>query len=285
MLLTIVGGWLLWRFLRGAEPLPALRAGVIVALMVSFFIVPWTVRNWRTMHRLQPLAPRNANDPSEFVAEGFSRWARTWVIDFISVERVLWRVDGEEIDVHQLPDRAFDSAEQRQQTEQLIADYNEELSMTPDLDARFSSLAVERIRAHRLRYYLELPVLRMADMWLRPRTEWFEIETDWWNWDDHSNESAVAVALAALNIAFVMAALVGFFRLRRQGNALFWLAVAFLVLRTLFLGSLENPEPRYTLEMFPVAIALAGCMVWRSNGVCLRDSKDLDFPKKSVKSV
>ena len=175
--------------------------------------------------------------------------------------------------------------DQRQQTEQLITDYNEELSMTPDLDIRFAALAAERIRSHPLRYYVELPPLRMADMWLRPRTEWFEIETDWWNWDDQSNESAVAVALAALNLAFVMAALIGFFRLRFEGNALFWMAVAFLLLRTLFLGSLENPEPRYTLEMFPVMIALAGCMVWRPNGVCLRDSKDLDFPKKSVKSV
>jgi len=252
--------------------------------MVSLFIVPWTVRNWRTMHRLQPLAPRNANDPSEFVAEGFSRWARTWTVDFISVERVLWHVDGDAIDIHQLPDRAFDSAKQRQQTEQLITDYNEELSMTPDLDTRFAALAGERIRDHRLRYYFELPALRMADMWLRPRTEWFEIETDWWNWDDHSEESAVAVALAALNIAFVMAGLVGFFRLRREGNALFWMAVVFVLLRTLFLGSMENPEPRYTLEMFPVMIALAGCMVWRPNDVW-RDSKDLGFPKKSVKSV
>src|SRR5207248_5125974 len=145
---------------------------------------------WRTMHRFQPLAPRNANDPGEFVAEGFSRWARTWVIDFISVERVLWRVDGEEIDLHQLPHRAFDSAEQRQQTEQLITDYNEELSMTPDLDTRFAALAAERIRAHRLRYYLELPVLRMAGMWLRPRTGWFEIDTDRLKRDEHGEQSA-----------------------------------------------------------------------------------------------
>src|SRR5204863_8893403 len=152
MMLAIIGGCLLWKFLHGAQRLPALRAGVIIAVMLSLFIVPWTVRNWRTMHRLQPLAPRNANDPGEFVAEGFSRWARTWVIDFISVERVLWHVDGEEIDVHQLRHRAFDSSEQRQQTEQLIADYNEELSMTPDLDTRFAALAGERIRTHRLRY-------------------------------------------------------------------------------------------------------------------------------------
>src|SRR5256885_4992265 len=70
MLLAIIGGWLLWRVLRGPDRLPALRGGLIVALMVGLFIVPWTVRNWRTVHRFQPLAPRNANDPGEFVAEG-----------------------------------------------------------------------------------------------------------------------------------------------------------------------------------------------------------------------
>ena len=261
MPLAIIGGWLLWRFLRGSQRALWFRAGIIVALMVSLFIVPWTIRNWRTMHRFQPLAPRSANDPGEFVANGFARWARTWVVDFISVERVLWHVDGEEIDVHQLAAHAFDSAEQRQQTEQLIADYNEELSMTPDLDARFSALATERIRAHPLRYYLELPVRRMADMWLRPRTEWFEIETDWWNWDEHSDESAVAVALAVLNLALLIAALAGFLRLRASGNTLFWMAVVFIVLRTLFLGTLENPEPRYTLEMFPVILSFAGNIV------------------------
>jgi hypothetical protein len=31
----------------------------------------------------------------------------------------------------------------------------------------------------------------------------------------------------------------------------------FVVLRSLFLGSLENPEPRYTLETYPVIIVLA----------------------------
>src|SRR5438874_6063683 len=33
MLLAIIGGWLLWRFLRGPERLPTLRVGLIVALI------------------------------------------------------------------------------------------------------------------------------------------------------------------------------------------------------------------------------------------------------------
>jgi hypothetical protein len=33
--------------------------------------------------------------------------------------------------------------------------------------------------------------------------------------------------------------------------------IGFVVIRSLFLGTLENPEPRYTLEMFPVILVFA----------------------------
>jgi hypothetical protein len=35
------------------------------------------------------------------------------------------------------------------------------------------------------------------------------------------------------------------------------LLLTFVILRSAFLGTLENPEPRYTLEMYPVVIILA----------------------------
>jgi hypothetical protein len=34
--------------------------------------------------------------------------------------------------------------------------------------------------------------------------------------------------------------------------------IGFILLRSAFLGTLENPEPRYVLECFPVLLALAG---------------------------
>jgi hypothetical protein len=34
----------------------------------------------------------------------------------------------------------------------------------------------------------------------------------------------------------------------------------FLLLRSLFLGTLENPEPRYTLECYPVVILAAAAL-------------------------
>ncbi len=38
------------------------------------------------------------------------------------------------------------------------------------------------------------------------------------------------------------------------------LFVVFVALRSLFLGTLENPEPRYTLECFPVVIVMAAAL-------------------------
>jgi hypothetical protein len=38
------------------------------------------------------------------------------------------------------------------------------------------------------------------------------------------------------------------------------LLLTFVILRSLFLGTLENPEPRYTLECYPVLIVLAAAL-------------------------
>ena len=96
-------------------------------------------------------------------------------------------------------------------------------------------------------------------MWLRPRTEMLPIETDWWNYDDHDDETRIALGLAAINLFYLLMAMVGWLRCRRRASftALALLAT-FILLRTALLGTLENPEPRYTLECFPIVLALAG---------------------------
>ena len=76
---------------------------------------------------------------------------------------------------------------------QLLADYNQVLHVTPELDARFAALAAERIRQAPLRYYVWLPLVRIADMWLRPRTETLPSDTRWWEFNDDPKWSALAV--------------------------------------------------------------------------------------------
>jgi hypothetical protein len=65
-----------------------------------------------------------------------------------------------------------------------------------------------------------------------------------------------------LNLAYVLAAAAGALRSREIfGIGLF---ILFVLLRSMFLGTLENPEPRYTLECYPAVILLASAMFQRT---------------------
>jgi len=167
-------------------------------------------------------------------------------------------VPGDAIDVRRLPRRAFDSDRQRQETAQLFTDYNQDHDVTPELDARFAALATARIRTSPLRFYVWLPVMRIADMWLRPRTELLPSDPRWWEFNDEGAWLAVSIVFGLVNLAYVGAAAAGL-RRWRESSAL-GLLLLFAVLRSLFLGTLENPEPRYTLECYPVVIVAAAAL-------------------------
>ncbi|HET9364211.1 MAG TPA: hypothetical protein VFP71_04390, partial [Candidatus Angelobacter sp.] len=172
------------------------------------------------------------------------------------VDEVYWKVSGEPVDPQNLPERAFDSRREYEQTLELISRYNQQLYIDPDLDAEFDRLAHFRVEHNPLRYMIWLPSLRMLDMWLRPRTEMLDVDLRWWEFSQHEGESWFALAWAGINLFYVLMALRGWAR-HRLGMAGIFL-VGFVVLRTLFLATLENPEPRYVLECFPAILALAG---------------------------
>ena len=105
-------------------------------------------------------------------------------------------------------------------------------------------------------------------MWLRPRTEILPPDVRWWEFHDDTKQSVIAVGFGLLNLAYVAAALLALIPGQALGQArrpsgIRWagLLVSFLLLRSAFLGTLENPEPRYTLEMYPLVIALAAAGV------------------------
>jgi hypothetical protein len=139
-----------------------------------------------------------------------------------------------------------------------LEDYNDAQHVTPELDARFGALAAERVRHSPLRYYVVLPLLRIADMWLRPRTETLPSDTRWWEFDDDPKWLALTLILGIVNLLYIAAAFAG--RLRGRFAPHLGLLLGFALLRSVFLGSLENPEPRYTLECYPVLIVLAAAL-------------------------
>ncbi len=242
-----------------------LVAGIVVAAVSLAPLAPWTIRNFRTLHHFQPLAPRYATESNELVPLGFIRWVKTWIADYASVEEIYWNVPGDKIDPEKLPSRAFDNPAEKEATLALIADYNQSQEMTAPLDARFGVIAAERIRAHPIRYYAALPLLRTVDMWLRPRTAILPPDVRWWEFNDDPKESVLAVSFGLLNLAYIGAALMGLIR-KRAGIRWIGLLVCFLLLRSALLVTLENPEPRYTLECYPAVIVLAAACLATANG-------------------
>ncbi|HTZ56484.1 MAG TPA: glycosyltransferase family 39 protein [Acidobacteriaceae bacterium] len=236
----------------------SLRTAVTCGLISILPFVVWTLRNWRTFHVFQPLAPRSATDPGEPSAAGFQRWTKTWIADFASTYEIYWNVPGDEIDVQALPARALD--DHGSETLDLIARYNNGGDrLTPKIDAGFAALAAQRIHADPFRYYVTLPILRLADMWLRPRVEMLNIELRWWQYRLHHAETEISYAYGALNLLYLLAGLVGMFYWPRYATAM----VAYIVLRSLLLATIEAPEPRYTLECFPIVIAFAAAAIGR----------------------
>ncbi len=240
---------------------PALAA----ALCALLPLVPWTVRNERTFHVFQPLAPRSAVDPGEPTPAGFDRWYRSWGIDFASTEDVYWNYDGAPIPLSEIPSRAFDSPAQFGQTAALIRDYNVTAKPSPELEARFNAIAADRIRAHPVRYWAALPLARLANMLFRPRVEMLPIPLAWWRVHENPRETAFSVAYAALNLAYLGAGVAGLYRWSRRSHdcstVIAWSMIAFILLRCALLLTLDNSEPRYTLELFPILIVAAGALL------------------------
>ncbi|MGH9561212.1 MAG: ArnT family glycosyltransferase [Terracidiphilus sp.] len=237
------------------------RSFTLISIYCAVALAPiaaWTVRNWVTLRVVQPLAPRYLNDPGDRVNTGIYRWMRTWTVEYVSTATVFWQVGTGPIDPPALPARAFDSPAQQAETLALIDEYNRTNSVSARLDDHFAALASARIHAHPCRYYVWLPLLRTADMMLRPRTEEFNLDVFWWRLGDHPGQNIAAILLGLVNFLYIAAAAWAFLRSRMPWP---WMLGGYIVLRCLLLGTMENPEPRYSLECFPIFIVAAAAAI------------------------
>jgi 4-amino-4-deoxy-L-arabinose transferase-like glycosyltransferase len=266
--------WIVWRQ-NGPQRLSVRALPIAVAaLCVLLPLAPWTVRNWRTFHVIQPLAPRSATDPGELVPAGFQQWYRTWAIDFASTEEVYWNYDSAPIWIGDLPSRAFDSEDQYNRTAAVLNQYNQKYNATPALEARFEVLAQERIHDNPIRYYVALPVARLLNMLFRPRAEMLQVPLAWWQWRENPGMTMFAAGLAIINVGYFILGGLGLWRWRGWSaySALAIAMAAFVVLRCALLLTLDNSEPRYTLEFFPLLIVWASFLFAR--GLPYRETTD-----------
>jgi hypothetical protein len=194
----------------------------------------------------------------------------------------VWKLNEEPVVIDDFPASAFDSPEEKQRVAELFEQYNQSptLDISPAVDREFAEIARERTARHPLRTYVTIPLRRALSIWFTPRTEllpidgkFFPISDSW----EYSHESFLITALfGGLGYLYPILALAGIWSARRYARsnsfksqapddlANLWgisLFVAYMLVRTVFLTTVEAPEPRYVVTCYPAVLALAS-LVW-----------------------
>jgi 4-amino-4-deoxy-L-arabinose transferase-like glycosyltransferase len=271
--LLLVAAWIVIAFVwvKKRRFLFCLQLVVLSAVGCVLPLAPWAVRNAVTLHEAQFLAPKNSNLPSELVPYGFMAWEKTWLFRVKDCYLVPWKLNGEVINLEDIPGRAFDTAEEKDRVAALLEQYNNDVTITPEEDAAFGQLARERTARHALRTYVWLPVARAFTIWFTPRIELLpfsgKVSPLKEAWREDPIDLSVTLSYFFLEIFYIALAIWGGWRLWREKSALapaVLLLFGYLLLRTAFLTTLETPEPRYVLVCFPAILALAGQVFARS---------------------
>jgi hypothetical protein len=265
-------------FLRGWKAQGPRKALYLVAAMAGMFLLPllpWAARNLITLRRVQFIAPRYAILPGEYAPVGYYAWTATWLERYRDVYLSVWEIGEESVNVDDLPASAFDSPAEKTRIADLFTKYNDspELDISPDEDHKFAEIARERTRRHPLRTYLFAPFQRALTIWFTPRTELMDIDGKFWpvreQWEDSHINVLVTGSFAVLGYLYVAFAAGGVWfawRAGRRNDASgpplagnFWgmaLLVVYFVVRTVFLTTVEAPEPRYVISCYPGVLAL-----------------------------
>ena len=258
---------LAWYFLRGSlwsgHWRQIIRIIAFMAVGCLLPLTPWAIRNAVTLHEAQLLAPKNSNLPGELVPFGFMAWEKTWLFRVRDVYLVAWKLNDQPINLDDVPARAFDTPAEKERVAALLEPYNDEVTLTPEEDAGFAQLARERTARHPLRTYLGLPAARAFMLWFSPRIELLPLSGQVFPLAEARENDPVDQAVTA---GFeLLISLYGLFG--AWGALLLWrhpsarvavaIMVCYIVVRTVFMATLETPEPRYMLVCFPSLLAIA----------------------------
>jgi hypothetical protein len=153
------------------------------------------------------------------------------------------------------------SEEPEEHPEAEIAD----VEMTPEIDAGFAQIGQERKAHSPLRYYIILPLKRAKTLWFDTHSQYYPFNGELLplaDLDYDIHQQYWLPLFAALTAIYSLLGVLGglLLLLARNAEARRWVLLAALLmfLRLGFFATLENPEPRYTVELFPFLIILAG---------------------------
>ncbi len=269
--------------------LGARKTIVLIGAMAGVFLLPllpWAARNLITLRKVQFIAPRYANLPGEYAPAGFYAWTSTWLERYRDVYFTIWKLGeaDQPLIIDELPSTAFDSPEEKARVAELFSEYNSSpnLEISSELDGKFAALARERTRRHPLHTYVFVPLQRALTIWFTPRTELLPIDGKFWpvreQWTDSHADVLVTGGFAVLGYLYVALATGGIWAAWRAsgganamgaGTALgpnLWgivLVLAYFLVRTAFLTTVEAPEPRYVISCYPGVLALISMLAVR----------------------
>jgi 4-amino-4-deoxy-L-arabinose transferase-like glycosyltransferase len=219
---------------------------VLFCLAIPVVLAPWIARNYIVFHKFQPLASEYGRPRGEYVPTGYVFWVRTWMTDETNYHAgdLVFQPGSRAFDPMQMPSEMFDSPEERAQVSRLIAQYNQTGEMTPELSDKFRELANERIKRAPLRFYLWLPLRRVASMWLTGFV---------------TTDRLHLLARILLVLPIIIGGLIGFALIVRAQP--FAQLLAFIILiRSVFFGY-YGAEARYMVEAYPPLIATCAVAV------------------------
>jgi 4-amino-4-deoxy-L-arabinose transferase-like glycosyltransferase len=178
--------------------------------------------------------------------------------------------DGEEADEDDQTsgdeeDEPEEESEEEPEEEEPAQPEEANVEMTPEIDAGFAQIGRERVARVPLRYYVLLPLKRAKTLWFDTHSQYYPFNGDLLPLEDLDydiHQQYWLPLFAGLTWFYTLLGVIGGWLLwrSRDPNARRWLLLAVLLifLRLGFFATLENPEPRYTVELFPFLIVLAG---------------------------
>src|ERR1043165_9602732 len=137
--------------------------------------------------------------------------------------------------------------------------------MTPEIDAGFQQIGQQRKARSAFRYYILMPLKRAKTLWFDTHSQYYPFNGELLPLSDLDydiHQQYWLPLFAALTAIYSLLGVLGglLLLLARNAEARRWVLLACLLMfiRLGFFATLENPEPRYTVELFPFLIILAG---------------------------
>ena len=241
------------------------RVGFAGVALLGWALVfaPWPARNRELFGEAHPWGGTSLDAAGKPIdrTSAFA-WMRTWCEGREEETiRVAWPFPGQGVWTAMVPPHAWDSEDERVRVSSLLVEYNRNGNkLTPELTAKLDAITAERLKAHRFKVWVRLPVRRVLNRLFAPRDGFgmgtlpplgLGPERERWIRAD------TVITLAGL-LALLLVALD---RNRRGiGLALF----GWILLRAFVVTWLNPaPEPRYFLEFLPVFAAGAAVLPWR----------------------